>query len=79
VQYALVGAAGEHTLQPYRIAFDAEAGYADDPISHPGEEFVYVALGNVLLHLNGAAHPSPGRSRPIRQQPAARVLECVCS
>jgi transcriptional regulator with XRE-family HTH domain len=54
--YALVGAAGEHALQPYRIAFDAGGGYADDPISHPGEEFVYVALGNVLLHLDGEPH-----------------------
>ena len=56
VHYALVGEGGEHALQPYRIAFDAGGGYADDPISHPGEEFVYVVLGNVLLHLNGEPH-----------------------
>jgi transcriptional regulator with XRE-family HTH domain len=56
VHYTLVGAHGEHTLQPYRIMFDAGAGYADDPIAHPGEEFVYVLFGEVHLHLGNERH-----------------------
>jgi transcriptional regulator with XRE-family HTH domain len=56
VHYTLVGAHGEHTLQPYRIMFDAGAGYADDPIAHPGEEFVYVLFGEVHLHLGQEEH-----------------------
>jgi transcriptional regulator with XRE-family HTH domain len=51
VHYTLIGSNGEHILQPYRIMFDAGAGYADDPIAHPGEEFVYVLFGEVYLHL----------------------------
>jgi transcriptional regulator with XRE-family HTH domain len=56
VHYTLVGSHGEHTLQPYRIMFDAGAGYADDPIAHPGEEFVYVLFGDVHLHLGDQQH-----------------------
>jgi len=56
VHYTLVGAHGDHTLQPYRIMFDAGSGYADDPIAHPGEEFVYVLFGEVLLHLGDEQH-----------------------
>lgn len=56
VHYTLIGSNGEHTLQPYRITFDAGAGYADDPIAHPGEEFVYVLFGEVYLHLGDGRH-----------------------
>ena len=56
VHYALIGASGEHTLQPYQITFDAGAGYATDPIRHPGEEFVYVLFGEVRLHLGQERH-----------------------
>lgn len=53
VHYALIGASGEHALQPYQITFNAGAGYVTDPIRHPGEEFVYVLFGEVHLHLGG--------------------------
>jgi len=56
VHYALIGSSGEHTLQPYQITFDAGAGYATDPIRHPGEEFVYVLFGEVNLHLGQERH-----------------------
>ena len=56
VHYTLIGAAGAHSLQPYRITFDAGAGYADDPIKHPGEEFVHVTTGSVYLHLANKRH-----------------------
>jgi len=56
VHYALIGSSGEHTLQPYQITFDAGAGYATDPIRHPGEEFVYVLFGEVNLHLGQGRH-----------------------
>jgi transcriptional regulator with XRE-family HTH domain len=56
VHYALIGSNGEHALQPYRITFDAGAGYADDPIRHPGDEFAYVLFGEVYLHLGDERH-----------------------
>jgi transcriptional regulator with XRE-family HTH domain len=56
VHYSLLGESGMHSLQPFRITFDAGAGYADDPISHPGEEFAYVIFGEVVLHLADAEH-----------------------
>jgi transcriptional regulator with XRE-family HTH domain len=51
VHYTLIGSNGDHKLQPYLITFDAGCGYADDPITHPGEEFVYVLFGEIVLHL----------------------------
>lgn len=56
VHYALLGDSRKHTLQPYRITFGPGAGYAGDPISHPGEEFTYVVFGRVVLHLGDAEH-----------------------
>lgn len=61
VHYALIGSStpklgsGEHTLQPYRATFDAGA-LPPDPIRHPGEEFVYVLIGDVHLHLGDDQH-----------------------
>jgi transcriptional regulator with XRE-family HTH domain len=57
VHYALLGErGGGHTLQPYRIVFDAGRGYADDPIGHAGEEFTLVLFGDVILHLGDDEH-----------------------
>jgi transcriptional regulator with XRE-family HTH domain len=56
VHYALLGESGSHTLQPYRIVFNAGSGYSDDPIGHPGEEFTLVLYGEVILHLGKEKH-----------------------
>lgn len=56
VHYALLGDSRGHTLQPYRITFGPGAGYAGDPIRHPGEEFTYVVFGGVVLHLGDDEH-----------------------
>ena len=56
VHYSLLGESGGHSLQPYRIVFDAGSGYADDPIGHPGEEFTLVLFGEVILHLGDEQH-----------------------
>jgi transcriptional regulator with XRE-family HTH domain len=56
VHYTLIGSNGDHAIQPYFITFDAGCGYADDPITHPGEEFVYVLFGEIVLHLGGTQY-----------------------
>lgn len=56
VHYSLLGETGGHSLQPYRIEFNAGSGYAGDPIGHPGEEFTLVLFGDVILHLGDEQH-----------------------
>jgi transcriptional regulator with XRE-family HTH domain len=49
--YQLLGHGGSHQIQPYLICFQPGGSYSNDPISHAGEEFAYVALGAVELLL----------------------------
>jgi transcriptional regulator with XRE-family HTH domain len=49
--YQMLGRPEGHTLQPCLISFQPGASYEGDAIAHPGEEFVFVLLGEVeLLH-----------------------------
>lgn len=56
VLYQLPGRGPGHTLQPYLLTFEPEGGYEDDMISHVGEEFVYVLLGEIELLFGSETH-----------------------
>jgi transcriptional regulator with XRE-family HTH domain len=49
VMYRLLGDGRDHALQPYMLSFAPGAGYDVDAIGHAGEEFAYVAFGEVEL------------------------------
>jgi quercetin dioxygenase-like cupin family protein len=56
VHYQLLGASHGHALQAAVVSFEPGGGYADDKISHPGEEFCYVVYGSVELLLGEDVH-----------------------
>ena len=56
VWYQLLGSSRGHALQAAVVSFEPGGGYADDKISHPGEEFCYVLYGCVELLLGDDAH-----------------------
>jgi transcriptional regulator with XRE-family HTH domain/quercetin dioxygenase-like cupin family protein len=55
VLYQLMGHGRNHVIQPYLISFQPGANYRHDPIAHAGEEFAYVAVGEVELLLGDEA------------------------
>ena len=55
VRYQLLGANGGHALQAALVSFEP-GGYAEDMISHPGEDFCYVVFGRVELLLGEEVH-----------------------
>jgi transcriptional regulator with XRE-family HTH domain len=56
VLYQLPGRGYGHAIQPALLSFEPGASYEDDMISHPGEEFVYVLLGEVELLFGSEVH-----------------------
>ena len=56
VWYQLLGSSRGHALQAAVVSFEPGGGYADDKISHPGEEFCYVLYGCVELLLGDDVH-----------------------
>lgn len=56
VLYQLLGTGTGHLLQPYVLSFLPGGGFGSDAISHPGEEFAYVVLGEVELVLGEEVH-----------------------
>jgi transcriptional regulator with XRE-family HTH domain len=56
VRYQLLGASRGHVLQAALVSFEPGGGYAEDMISHPGEEFCYVVFGRVELLLGEEVH-----------------------
>jgi transcriptional regulator with XRE-family HTH domain len=56
VRYQLLGPSQGHALQAAVVTFEPGGGYADDKISHPGEEFCYVVYGCVELLLGDDVH-----------------------
>jgi len=57
VAYQLLGSPGSHRLQSTLITFAPGASYERDRIGHPGEEFVFVVLGEVELLIGDDVHP----------------------
>jgi quercetin dioxygenase-like cupin family protein/DNA-binding XRE family transcriptional regulator len=51
VLYQLLGDGSGHLIQPYVLSFLPGGGFSRDRIGHPGEEFVYVVIGQVELLL----------------------------
>ncbi len=49
VLYQVFGEGKGHAIQPYLLSFEPGGTYEEDMISHPGEEFAYVLLGEVEL------------------------------
>lgn len=61
--YRLLGSGRHHAIQPTLITFEPGGGYADDPITHEGEEFVYVIHGDIELLIGEEIHRlGPGDS-----------------
>lgn len=56
VWYQLLGSSRGHALQAAVVSFEPAGGYAEDKISHPGEEFCYVLYGCVELLLGDDVH-----------------------
>jgi quercetin dioxygenase-like cupin family protein len=65
VRYQLLGSSRGHALQAAVVTFEPGGGYADDKISHPGEEFCYVVYGCVELLLGDDVH-SLGQGDAVR-------------
>jgi transcriptional regulator with XRE-family HTH domain len=40
-------------LEPFRLIIDAGAGTVDDPVTHPGQEFVYCLEGEIEYYVGG--------------------------
>ena len=43
-------------IQPYIMTLEPSGGFAADPVSNAGEEFAYVAFGEVQLLLGKTKH-----------------------
>jgi quercetin dioxygenase-like cupin family protein len=56
VRYQLLGPSQGHSLQAAVVTFEPGGGYAEDKISHQGEEFCYVVYGSVELLLGDDVH-----------------------
>jgi transcriptional regulator with XRE-family HTH domain len=54
--YQLLGSGKGHLLQPYILTFLPGGGYPADPISHAGEEFAYVLVGEVDVLVGDEVH-----------------------
>lgn len=46
---------GSHLMQPFLLTFDPQTP-AGPPISHDGQEFVYIIEGSIELHYDGRSH-----------------------
>lgn len=56
VLYQVLGRGRGHAIQPALLSFEPGGGYEDDAISHPGEEFAYVLVGEVELVYGSEVH-----------------------
>ena len=56
MRYQLLGSSQGHALQAAVVSLEPGGGYADDKISHPGEECCYVVYGCVELLLGDDVH-----------------------
>ena len=56
VRYQLLGSGHGHAIQPALLTFEPGGSYEDDMISHAGEEFAYVLLGEVELLFGSEVH-----------------------
>lgn len=70
VTYQLLGEGKNHSIQPYMISFAPGAGYDNDRIGHPGEEFAYVLIGSIELALGDEVHTTLSQGDAIRFNPA---------
>ena len=56
VHYQVLGSSHGHALQAVVVSFEPGGGYADDKISHTGEEFLYIVYGCIELLLGDKIH-----------------------
>jgi mannose-6-phosphate isomerase-like protein (cupin superfamily) len=54
--YQFLGEGKGHMIHPYVLTIQPGAGFTADPVSHAGEEFAYVAFGDVQFVLGKTKH-----------------------